>query len=105
MSNKELTNGELAKAIALIKGWQGSLSISRVGSIEMCLGGHHGCLGLSILLGLRDEYEVEIDYSAKEVCIWGTKEGQNAIALTSVEFADKTQINRAAMLCILESVK
>ena len=98
--DKELTSGELAKAIALLKGWSGLLAVSRRGAIKECLDGLDCSLGMSIILGLRDECEVRIVYDKNYVYMYDGK-GR----LFSAKFTDKSQINRAVLECILESVK
>ena len=52
-------------------------------------------------LELRDEFEVVVDYNNLEVICYKSK----SAFMTTTNFTDKSQINRAVCLCILEGVK
>ena len=52
-------------------------------------------------LQLRDEFEVEVNYFHGRVIIYDHDTGQT----WRVTFSDKSEINRAVCLCILESLK
>lgn len=106
--DKELTNLWISIELAKIK-FTGTHDIhtthdKKCGILPL------GCIGkLTIFnpfdnatnLELRDEYRVTLDYVTKSVYILKFPGGK----IYSVEFADASEINRAVLLCVLESVK
>lgn len=112
MSNKELTDLQVCIAIAELKGFEYTVCLDDTGDyIEVDGQVFHPVACGRLNVELRDEYEVTVDYQSKEVEIHGevsspeSDAGYGIVCIASVAFDDKTQINRAAMLCILESVK
>ena len=108
--DKELTDLEVAVEIAKLKGISCRADYRCVRVIPghanggNCLSSHthifNPITDSALNLELRDEYEVEIDYFNKRC----TMSNDNANITSYVKFTDKSQINRAAMLCILESL-
>ena len=115
MSNEKLTDLEVSRAIAMLKGLIPKTYGAGPVFLKNPMTGSHKIYepitDNAINLELRDEYEVEIDYSAGEVSIYGdvdnpeSNAGYDLVQIAIIEFTDKSQINRAVCLCILESVK
>lgn len=116
MDDKELTDLEICKAISKMKGYeeilkgdplhqQGKFSVvksrwKQSGNVK-----HYGSFNPitdnAINLELRDEYEVTVDYRNSRVY----KVTLSGVCVDIIYFTDKSQINRAVLECILESVK
>lgn len=94
MSDKELTDLEVATKIVELR--QGPAS-ETAKALASCLGHTSNLIGAYMMLSLRDEFEVEVDYGAKLVGIFSTK--------TIIHFKDKSGIDKAVCKCILESKK
>ena len=101
MNNKELTDLEICRGIARIKtlgfavDFDGKFSAHNVDWFPF-----NPITDNALNLELRDEYELRIIYDKGYVYLYSAK----GLLFTS-EFTDKSQINLAVCLCILESVK
>ena len=89
MSDKKLTNNEINRALSRLQGHEE----------KPCY--FDPVSNSAQNVELRDEYKVEINYFHKRVIIYNHDTGQT----WRVEYEDESQINRAVLECILESVK
>lgn len=104
MNNAELSNNEISIAIGNLRGAEEMLINLSAKSVTAVFQNHtiydySPVNNDSLNLKLRDEYEVYVNY---EVCQVGIDDGGCDCAYG---FNDKSQINRAVCLCILESVQ
>ena len=95
---KSLSNSEVAKAICKIKGDEGILYLKRYKDVEMALDGQCNHSGSHILLKLRDQFKVGINYHHRWVSI-SVDRGEDIF----VDFCES--IDRSVCMAILKSVK